>query len=125
MLSESDLVSKPKKKEHHVKGTTNTVILNTHHTCIGLRARGWGGTLLLRGTCHMLSESGLKQKAIKCKQDSQAARQPDPPKSGGGEAEAVGRLMCVFLQACACVVFLLNEETVAVATSEQTYGLVL
>lgn len=74
--------------------------MNTHHTYIGLRARGWGGTLLLRGTCHMLSESGLKQKAIKCKQDSQAARQPDPPKSGGGEAEAEGRLMCVFLQAC-------------------------
>lgn len=54
----------------------------------------------------MLSESGLKQKPSKSKQD----KQPDPPCNGGGEIQGT---MCV----CACRrVFLLNEEVVAVAT---------
>lgn len=49
---------------------------------------GW----VLRGTCHMLSESGLKQKPSKSKQD----RQPDPPWNGGGEIQWT---VCV----CVCV----------------------
>lgn len=66
---------------------------------------------VLRGTCHMLSESGLKQKPSKSKQD----RQPDPPCNGGGEIQGT---VCV----CAHVqpgrrVFLLNEVVVAVATN--------
>lgn len=88
------------KKEHHVKGTTRAVILNTHHTYIGLRARGWGGTLLLRGTCHMLSESGLKQKAIKCKQDSQAARPSQERGRGGRGSGEVD--VCVPAGVCLC-----------------------
>lgn len=47
---------------------------------LGRLAGGVGG---LRGTCHMLPESGLKQKPSKSKQD----RQPDPPCSGGGEIQ--------------------------------------
>lgn len=50
-----------------------------------LQSPGVGRNSVLRGTCHMLSESGLKQKPIKYKQDSQPVRQPDPPQSGGGE----------------------------------------
>lgn len=71
---------------------------------------------MLRGTCHMLSESGLKQKPIKCKQD----RQPDPSQRGGGEQRARGGGCCVCLcvQACVyvCFCFFLNEEMVAVET---------
>lgn len=55
---------------------------------------GRGGSL--RSTCHMLSESGLKQKPSKSKQD----RQPDPPWNGGGEIQG---FVCV--SACACVFF--------------------
>lgn len=53
----------------------------------------------------MLSESGLKQKPSKSKQD----RQPDPPLDGGGAFQGT---MCL----CRGV-FLLNEEMVAVATN--------
>lgn len=52
---------------------------------VHLESLGWG---VLRGTCHMLSESGLKQKPSKFKQD----RQPDPPCNGGGEIQGT---MCV------------------------------
>lgn len=52
---------------------------------------GEGG--LLRSTCHMLSESGLKQKPSKSKQDGQ----PDPPWNGGGEIQG---FVCVWVRVC-------------------------
>lgn len=56
----------------------------------------------------MLSESGLKQKPSKSKQDGQ----PDPPWNGGGESQG---FVCVCVCEGACV-FFLNEEMVAMAT---------
>lgn len=111
MPNEPDLIFK-QKKEHHVKGTRSSIIWNTHCSYRGFAARGWGGTLL-RGTCHMLSESGLKQKPIKCKQDSQPGSQT-LPRAGEGSGDRGEVDVCA--GECLCGVFLLNEETVAVAT---------
>lgn len=70
------------KKRASCERHKSSVILNTQCAHIGCGARGWGGTLL-RGTCHMLFESGLKQKPIKCKQDSQPGSQT-LPRAGEG-----------------------------------------
>lgn len=44
---------------------------------------GVGWNCVLRGTCHMLSELGLKQKPVKCKQDSQPGSQTLPREGEG------------------------------------------
>lgn len=59
---------------------------------------GVGRNCVPRGTCHMLPESGLRQKPIKYKQDSQPARAS--PERGRG-AETGWRFM--FVQPCLCV----------------------
>lgn len=50
------------------------------------------GVSLLRGTCHMLSESGLKQKPVIA---SRTGSQTLPFQRGGGEAESEGWRLCV------------------------------
>lgn len=78
---------------------------------------------MLRGTCHMLSNSGLKQKPINASRTASQATRPFPERGRGAEAEG-WRLLCV--QACVfvcvcmveicCKLILLNEEMVAVET---------
>lgn len=62
------------KKEHPVKRTRSSVILTTHTVHLDRpRSPGVGRNCVLRGTCHMLSESGLKQKPVNA---SRTASQP-------------------------------------------------
>lgn len=71
---------------------------------------------MLRGTCHMLSESGLKQKPINT---SRTARQPDPSQRGGGEQRLrPGGCLCkcVFGVYTCFQVTLIFDMMVAVAT---------
>lgn len=65
---------------------------------------------MLRGTCHMLSESVLKQKPVNASRTASQAARPFPERGRGAETEGAGVGVCV------CVCFLLNEEMVAVAT---------
>lgn len=64
------------------------------------RSPGVGKSCVLRGTCHMLSESGLKQKPVNA---SRTASQPARPlaERGRGAHSKGWRLLCV--QACVCV----------------------
>lgn len=83
----------------------------------GPRSPRVGRNCVLRGTCHMLSESGLKQKPVNASRTASQAARPFPERGRGAEAEG-WRLLCV--QACVveicCKLTLLNGEMVAVAT---------
>lgn len=78
------------------------------------RSPGVGRNCVLRGTCHMLSESGLKQKPVNASRTaSQPASQTLPREGEGSRDWGVEVDVCAGV--CLCV-FLLNEKMVAVAT---------
>lgn len=68
--------------------------MTTKCTDIGLRAPGVGRHSVLRGTCHMLPESVLKQKPVNA---SRPARRPFPERGEGSPLEGVEVVMRAFV----------------------------
>lgn len=78
-----------------------------------------------RGTCHMLSESGLKQKPVNASRPaSQPASQTLPIEGEGSTLQGVEVVVCAGVCLCVCVCMVeicrklmsLKEDVVAVAT---------